>query len=101
MAIAKKDRFVHSDIKRLVKMNEEFPPENFNYNELVLTVLGRSNKDDLFPASVNDIELQKAMTYGKMEQLICVSEQGDMYDACLYQLDNSIFLYAIRTREVR
>lgn len=100
MAVPKKDRFVDTGLKIAVGNVDDFPPETFKYRDFEFTVLGLSNKDDLIPVNVDNLEMQKIVTLGNLGQYICTNQVGDIFDACFYKgEDDNIYLYAIRTRE--
>lgn len=99
MAIAKKDLFVDTNLKIAIGSTEDFPPENFYYKDMEFIVLGRSNKSDLIPVNVTDIEMQKIVTLGGLSEFICTDNAGNIYEACFYKQGGSIWLYAIGTRE--
>lgn len=100
MAIAKKDRFEKKGIKVDLKMPAtNFPPEKVIFEGKKLINLGKSNKEDLFPASIEDTDLMKASVEGNVGQYIYSSDSGDLYDLLLYIDEfDSIVLHGIRTR---
>ena len=76
-----------------------FPPEKVTYDGKKLVLLGKSNKDDLFPPTLQERDLILATTRGAIGQFIYSAENADLYDALLYvdEVDN-VILYGIRTR---
>lgn len=106
MALKKNQLFKEVGLKELIDnpTPEIFPPVRFKFKNLILWHLGSSNKNDLIPVNFdeNTPELNKAITFGKIGQFIYVSEEGDLYDVCLYQDDKkNIYLYGIRTRRTK
>jgi hypothetical protein len=98
MAIAKKDRFITKDLKQ--KISPSFPPETFKYKIWEMTILGKSNKDDLMPVNVDTAEMQRIVTLGNLDQYICTNQVGDIFDAAIYKgEDGAAYLYGIMTRE--
>lgn len=103
MSIAKKDRFVKTNLKQVIESGggEIFPPEKINYEGKRLSLLGMSNKDDLAPITMDSHELRWAATYGRMGQYIYANENGDLYDLYLYQDETrDVILHGIRTRQL-
>lgn len=101
MSIAKKDRFIQSNLKIPVDSGGVFPPPEITYQSLRLHNLGTSNKSDLLPVNIDTMELQRAVTYGAIGQFIFSATNGDLYDACLYiNEDKEVFIYGIRTRQM-
>ncbi|MDF2841581.1 MAG: hypothetical protein K0R00_7 [Herbinix sp.] len=104
MSIAKKDRFINTNLRLALTFQGRevsFPPEAFYYEGNEYIILGKSNKDDLIPINVTDIEMQKIVTMGELGQYICTNIAGDIFDACIYRGEDGehAFLLAIRTRE--
>lgn len=100
MAIPKKERF------NKVRLNYPiqgipafpFPPEKISYNGLKLQCLGRSNKEDLFPTSIDDPVIARASMTGRIGQFIYVAPNSDLYDALLYiDETDTVILYGLRT----
>ncbi|MCX8074152.1 MAG: hypothetical protein N2749_01010 [Clostridia bacterium] len=101
MSVAKKDRFVKTNLKEIVESGQIFPPEKINYEDKRLTLLGISNKNDLAPVTIDSYDLQRAATFGEMGQFVYVNENGDFYDLFLYQDEiKQTILYGIRTRQL-
>jgi hypothetical protein len=103
MSVAKKERFIRTNLRILIDTGGDntFPPERVNYEDKRLSLLGASNKDDLAPVTIDTLELQKAATYGQMGQFVYVNENGDFYDLFLYKDEiEEIILYGIRTRQL-
>ena len=100
MAIAKKERFEDKGIKlKLNVPSANFPPEKIIYSEKKLVMLGKSNKEDLFPANVEDQELMNPVIEGNIGQFIYSAQNGDLYDALIYKDEvDDIILHSIRTR---
>ena len=99
MSIAKKDRFIDTNLRVVIGSTEQFPPDSFKFNGEEYIVLGRSNKDDLIPINVDNIELQEILTLGGLSQFICTDDKGNIFDVCLYKHQGETVLFAIRTRE--
>ncbi len=101
MAIPKKERFTNQGAKILLEdvSSIPFPPEKIMYDGKKLVLLGRSNKDDLFPPTLQERDLILATTRGAIGQFIYSAENADLYDVLLYvdEVDN-VILYGIRTR---
>lgn len=101
MAIPKKERFINQGAKILLENVSAipFPPEKITYNGKKLILLGKSNKDDLFPPTIQERDLILATTRSVIGQFIYSAENADLYDVLLYvdELEN-VILYAIRTR---
>lgn len=101
MAIPKKQRFKSENIKLELRgiPSMPFPPEKITYRDKKLVLLGKSNKDDLFPPSLEDRDLMIATQYSRIGQFVYSAENADLYDALLYidEVDN-VVLYSIRTR---
>lgn len=101
MAIPKKQRFIAENIKMELRGIPAipFPPENIHFRDKKLTLLGKSNKDDLFPPSIEDRDLMIAIQYSRIGQFIYSADNGDLYDALLYvdEVEN-IVIQSIRTR---
>lgn len=101
MAVAGKDRFIETGLKVLIDKSNVFPPPIFNYKGRTYTTLGFSNKEDLMPVNFDTAELQRAITYGTMKQVVCTTDNGDLYDACLYRNETgNSYLYGMRTRNL-
>lgn len=104
MPIAKKDRFMKTDLKIPVGDVGAFPPDRFCFEEQEFDVLGKSNKETLIPTNINSLEMQEIVTYGNLGQYICTDQQGNLHDVCFYkgvrpEEKDKVFLYAIMTRE--
>lgn len=98
MAIAKKNRFETTNLKFPLD-GETFPPEEFDYEGNLLTLLGISNKMDLMP-TIQDSDVVKAVHFGLgVKQLIYSDQSANLYDVCMYKdEEDKVFVYAIRTR---
>lgn len=100
MAIAKKNRFISDKLN--IKLNVPsipFPVEAFKYNNKQFTLLGESNKDDLFPSNIEEPSLISANIDGRIGQFLYSSENGDLYDVLLYVDEfKEVILYKLRTR---
>ena len=108
MSIANKSRFSKTNLKVSVGSVDIFPPNRFNYTDtelnldLSLFCLGESNKDDLMPVNINTAELQRVLTQGDIKQIICTSDNGDLYDVCIYVNElKQCYIYGIRTRQLK
>lgn len=99
MPIAKKDRFMDTNLRIVIGDSEHFPPETFFYNDQEFIVLGSSNKQNLIPVNIDNTELQQIVTFGGLSQFICTDASGNIYDACFYKQGNQTMLFAISTRE--
>lgn len=101
MSIPKKERFINQGAKILLDgvASIPFPPEKITYNGEKLVLLGKSNKDDLFPPTIQDRDLIIATTRGSIGQFIYSADNSYLYDVLLYtdEVDN-VILYGIRTR---
>lgn len=108
MAMPKKERFERINIKQVMEMNNPvFPPESFIYNDsekgkrIGLTLLGKSNKSDLFPPSIEETGIMYATTTGQIGQYIYTAHNGDLFDVLFYIDEvNNLVLLSIRTRLV-
>lgn len=101
MAIPKKERFINKGANITLENVAAipFPPEKITYDGKKLVLLGKSNKDDLFPPTLQQRDLILATTRGTIGQFIYSAENSDLYDVLLYvdEVDN-VILYSIRTR---
>lgn len=101
MSIPKKQRFVSENIKMELRgiPAMPFPPEQITFRDKKLTLLGKSNKDDLFPPSLEDRDLMIAVQYSRIGQFIYSADNGDLYDALIY-IDEveHVVIQSIRTR---
>lgn len=103
MAIAAKNRFSAIGIKIILEdvATIPFPPEKIFYNGMKLVLLGKSNKDDLFPATIQERDIMIATTRGVIGQFIYTAENSDLYDALIYVDEaENVILHSIRTRLV-
>lgn len=97
MAMKKADRYKREKVNQSLKGN--FPVEKFIYEGKNMTLLGTSNKTDLFPKNLEEPGLIKASMTGKIGQFIYSCDNGDLYDALLYiDETGTLVLYSIRTR---
>lgn len=100
MAIKKSDRFIKEKVNELLNVKFDFPVEKFVYEGKNMTLLGKSNKTDLFPTNIEEPELMQASMKGRIGQYVYSCDNGDLYDALLYvdDIGHGIRLYSIRTR---
>jgi hypothetical protein len=103
MGVPAKERFSHRPQDLFLGRFNNFPPEYVTYQDVRMCLLGESNKKDLIPASIEDVEILKAITnQGEMGQYIYSDvTTGNLYDACMYRNANDeAYVYSIRTREL-
>lgn len=101
MAIPKKERFVLKDIRYQLEdlSPNPFPPERIKYNGMELILLGKSNKNDLDPVSIEDSGLHKAVLNEQIGQYTFVNKNGDIYEVELFVDETEVVtIYGIRTR---
>lgn len=100
MAIAKAARFSKVRINHALQGIPAFPfpPDKFTYDGLKLQCLGRSNKDDLYPATIDDPSIAAASMSGRIGQFIYTNQNADLYDVLLYiDETETLILYGIGT----
>lgn len=101
MAMPKKERFTNKGANIVLENVSAipFPPEKITYDGKKLVLLGKSNKDDLFPPTLQERDLILASTRGSIGQFIYSAENSDLYDVLLFvdEVEN-VILYSIRTR---
>lgn len=101
MSIAKKDMFCHKDIRYTLEgvSSKPFPPEKIKYEGIGLSLLGKSNKTDLHPVSIEDNGLHKAALHGEIGQFIYTTKHGDLFDVLVYVDETeSVNIYSIKNR---
>lgn len=100
MAIAKKNRFKKQNIKLDLNLpSAPFPPDKIVYDDMKLVNLGKSNKEDLFPVSIEDPDLMKASISGNIGQYIYSNQNSDLYDVLLYiDEGGDVIMHGIKTR---
>lgn len=98
MAIAKKLRFDNRLVERVIE-NSSFPPSKLEFEGKKLLWLGKSNKVDLIPMSLDNQSMIKASLEGKLGQFVYAAENADIYEVFLFvdEVENVIF-HSIRTR---
>lgn len=78
-----------------------FPPSQFDYNDLVYSLLGSSNKNDLIDEGIDNVSYQNDILNGNVKQCIYSSSSGDLVDACVRKLDGREgTVISIRSREM-
>lgn len=101
MAIAKSERFKSEGVEIILKgiPTEPFPPEKFKFRDKKLSLLGKSNRDNLYPVSIEDTDMIKAMSDGKIGQFIYTDDDANIYDVLLYvDTVDQLVIYSIMTR---
>lgn len=101
MAIAKSERFKSEGVDIVLKgmPTEPFPPEKFRFRDRKLFLLGKSNRDNLYPPSIEDTDMIKAMSEGKIGQFVYSDEDANIYDVLFYiDTVEQLVIHSIMTR---
>lgn len=102
MGIPNKERISgKEELKIKLEKANVFPPLNITYEGIILYRLGVSDDKDLMPVNYSDKEMIRVVTFGRIDQFIYTTKNGDLYDACIYQDESGdIYLYKLRTRQL-